>query len=74
MNEVSIIINGIEYIPVDTPSDMSNQHCKDCDIFKARPPQNGVSLPLCCEKEYNWVNKSCFNMARKNIRRIWKIK
>ena len=71
MNEVSITINGIEYIPVDTPME---DCCANCDIYKARPPQHMTQYPLCCDEENIKVNQSCCFQAAKGIKRIWKIK
>ena len=73
MNEVSITINGVEYIPVDTPFKDLPSGCLDCDIFKLRPPQNMMQRPMCCDKEYSKVNKSCCKQLKKGINRIWKI-
>ena len=69
-----VIIHGIKYIPVDTPLEDTDQTCKDCDIFKARPPQHMCQQPLCCDKENLKVNQSCCSQFEKGIKRIWKIK
>ena len=74
MNEESITINGVEYIPVDTPFKGYPCNCLDCDIYKLRPPQSMMQLPMCCDKKYIKVNKSCCNQHKQGIRRIWKIK
>ena len=74
MNEESITINGVKYVPIDTPIKDYPRGCLDCDIFKLRPPQNMMQHPMCCDKEYRKVNKSCCNQHKKGIRRIWKIK
>lgn len=70
----TIIINGVEYIPVDTPVTDYHYDCSDCEIFKSRPPRNMAEHPICCDIEYIEVNKSCCEMLRKDINRIWKIK
>ena len=74
MNKESITINGVEYIPVDTPFEDIPSGCSDCDIFKLRPPQHMMQRPMCCDKEYVKVNKSCCIQLKKGIHRIWKIK
>ena len=74
MNEESITINGVEYILVDTPFKESPCNCLDCDILKLRPPQNMMQRPMCCDKEYVKINKSCCKQLKKGINRIWKIK
>lgn len=45
MTEI-VEINGIRYEEVreENPEDWS---CKDCDIFRARPPKSGSQYPLC---------------------------
>ena len=74
MNKESTTINRVEYIPVDTPFEAFPNGCSDCDIYKARPPQNMSQLPLCCDAEYKSVNQSCCLKLRQKINRIWKIK
>lgn len=75
MNEVSIIINGVTYEAVDTPIEEGKEYnCFECEILKIRPPQSMCSNPICCDKEYSWVNLSCCLQFNRNIHRIWKIK
>ena len=69
------VINGITYVPVDIPAgDCRKYSCRDCDIFKARPPRTMINQPLCCDREYSKVNKSCCSQQRKGFNRIWKVK
>ena len=74
MDENVITINGVEYIPIDTPCEDSGYSCVNCDILKARPPQHMCQKPLCCDEEYLGVNLSCCIQGKKGINRIWKIK
>ena len=70
----TITINGVEYEPIDSPSNWLVDNCLDCDILKARPPQTMMQVPLCCEKEYIGVAESCWKQLEKGIHRIWKKK
>lgn len=70
----TVIINGIEYEPVDMPMGEAPSKCLDCDIYKAKPPLRFFELPLCCEDKYSFVNESCWEQGNKGIIRIWKIK
>lgn len=68
-----ILIDGIKYIAVDEKfNEALNSLCRDCDIYKARIPQNLAQLPLCFEDEYFQANESCYEQACKGIKRIWK--
>ena len=67
-----IVIHGIKYQAVDERLGDCNFTCKDCDIYKAKIPQNMVQLPLCCVDKYIIVNKSCCKQYEKGIKRIWK--
>lgn len=66
----TVVIHGIKYKAVD--SKRKRITCWDCDIYKAKIPQNMVQLPLCCEDEYKKVNESCCEQFEKGIKRIWK--
>lgn len=68
----SIVIHGVKYKAVDKPFEKSNETCKDCDIYKAKPPQHAFMHPLCCEDKYIRVNKSCCKQFEKGINRKWK--
>ena len=74
-NQVSIIVNGVVYVAVDTPIETDKEYnCLDCDIYKIRPPQRMCTSPICCDKGYGWVNLSCCAQFNRNIHRVWKIK
>lgn len=70
INEV--IIDGIKYVAVDEKFKEGDFSCRDCDIYKAKVPQNMGQLPLCCEDEYCQVNESCCEQNYNGIKRIWK--
>ena len=74
MSKNKVTINGVTYIAVDTPKEGKEDNCLECDIFKARPPRFMFSNPICCDKEYSWINLSCCLKSNRNIHRIWKIK
>lgn len=68
MEKQTVVIHGVKYKAVDTKR--KDFTCKDCDIYKAKIPQNMMQLPLCLE--YKSVNKSCCEQFEKGIKRIWK--
>ena len=70
MGKQTVVIHGVKYKAVDTKR--KDFTCKDCDIYKAKIPQNMVQLPLCCEDKYQKVNESCCEKFEKGIKRIWK--
>lgn len=75
INEVTI--DGIKYVAVDEKINGNldlDFSCRDCDIYKARVPQNMAQLPLCFEDEYCKVNESCCEQDCNGIKRIWKKK
>lgn len=68
-----ITINGIEYESVDTQIvEGMDIGCKDCDIFKAKIPRSPAVLPLCFERGNEKTRQSCYNMACRGYKRIWK--
>ena len=68
-----VTINGIEYEAVDTKlEDGLIPTCRQCDIFKARPPYYMHQLPLCYERGNAKARISCTRQLKKNIHRIWK--
>lgn len=72
MGKNTVVIHGIKYKAVDSNRKKTDFTCGDCDIYKAKIPQNMVQLPLCCEDEYKKVNESCCEQFEKGIIRIWK--
>ena len=68
----TIVIHGVKYEAVDSPSNDVDFTCENCDIYKARIPQTQAQFPLCLEEEYEKVNKSCCKLFKKGIKRIWK--
>lgn len=75
MNKNEVTINGVTYEAVDIPMGKDNEYnCLCCDIYKIRPPQRMCISPICCDKEYRWVNLSCCIQENEDIHRIWKIK
>lgn len=58
MNEVSIIINGVQYKAVDIAMEGGEYTCKDCDIYKERIPQNMMQVPLCMDEENESVKQN----------------
>lgn len=72
MGKQTVVIHGVKYKAVDTKRKRVDFTCKDCDIYKAKIPQSMMQLPLCCEEEYEIVNKSCCEQFDKGIKRIWK--
>lgn len=69
------VINGVTYMSIDSPvNDYKKYSCKECDIYKARPPQTMFQQPLCCDEGNTKVNQSCRNQQRRGRNRIWKIK
>lgn len=72
MGKRTIVIHGIKYQAVDKPAEECNLTCKDCDIYKAKPPQHAFMYPLCCEEKYKKLNESCCEQFEKGINRKWK--
>lgn len=70
INEV--VIHGVKYKAVDNEREQVDFTCKDCDIYKAKKPQNPWQLPLCCEDKYKKVNDSCCEQFDNGMKRIWK--
>lgn len=70
MSKNTVVIHGVKYKAVD--SKRKRITCKDCDIYKAKMPQNMGQLPLCCEDAYKKVNDSCCEQFENGIKRIWK--
>lgn len=68
----TVVIHGVKYQAVDSKRKNVDFTCKDCDIYKAKIPQNMGQLPLCCEDKFQKVNKSCCKQFDKGIKRIWK--
>ena len=63
-----IELNGIKYEEVhdENPEDWS---CKDCDIFRARPPKSISQYPLCMGSK---IQQDCSAWAKKGIKRTFK--
>lgn len=72
MGKRTVVIHGVKYKAVDSKRKRVDLTCKDCDIFKAKPPQHAFMYPLCCEEAYKKVNESCCEQFEKGIKRIWK--
>lgn len=70
---MNITINGVEYEPVDTPiTDGMFTHCKDCDIYKARPPKKPSEYPLCDTEGNSKAQRECSAQFVRGIHRIYK--
>jgi hypothetical protein len=70
---MKITINGIEYESVDTQIvEGMDVSCRDCDIFKAKIPRSPVEFPLCYERGGRKARQTCYNMACRGYKRIWK--
>ena len=64
-------INGVTYVSIDSPvNDYKQYSCKECDIYKARPPKTMLQQPLCCDEVNIKVNKSCCNQQRRGSKQI----
>ena len=68
----TVVFHGIKYKAVDSKRERDDFTCKDCDIYKAKIPQNVGQLPLYLEDEYKKVNDSCCEQFEKGLKRIWK--
>lgn len=74
--EETVIIRGVKYQAIDTPLSLVDRpefYCSNCDIYKAKIPQHFSDVPICCEGELEYINKYCYELYEKGIRRIWKI-
>ena len=72
MNKL-VTINGVKYKAIDTRVGIFDRvSCRECDVYKERPPQNMRQLPLCMEEEYEGINNACAKLTVKGIRRIYK--
>lgn len=68
-----VTINGIEYQSVDTQIiEGMDVSCRECDIFKARPPRSMMEYPLCYESGSGKARQSCYFHACRGIKRIFK--
>lgn len=68
-----VTINGIEYESVDTQIiEGMDVSCRDCDIYKAKIPRSPVELPLCYERGGGKARLTCYKMACRGYKRIWK--
>lgn len=68
-----VTINGIEYESVDTKIvDGMDVSCRDCDIFKAKILKSLAEYPLCYETGSGKARMTCYSLACKGIKRIWK--
>lgn len=68
-----VTINGVEYESVDTQIvEGMDVSCRDCDIFKAKIPRSPAEFPLCYERGGGKARKTCYNMACRGYKRIWK--
>ena len=75
MSRNEVTINGVQYEAVDTAMEAGKEYnCLGCDIYKIRPPQRMCISPICCDKEYSWVNLSCCIHENHDIHRVWKVK
>ena len=63
-----IELNGIKYEEVreENPEDWS---CRDCDIFRARPPKSAGQYPLC---DGTKIQLECHSWAKRGIKRTFK--
>lgn len=72
MGKNTVVIHGIKYKAIDCPTYKTEFTCGDCDIYKAKIPQHLGDVPMCCEKEFEHIQKSCENKYLNGIKRIWK--
>lgn len=66
-----VVIHGVKYQAVDYPTYKTEFTCSDCDIYKANIPQHLGEAPMCCETEFEHINKSCCKQYEAGIKRIW---
>ena len=70
---MKVTILGVTYESIDTSlKHQLDGYCFDCDIYKSNPPQFWHQYPICCLKEYEYVNQSCCNRLEKGVHRIFK--
>lgn len=68
-----VTINGVEYESVDTQIvEGMDVSCRDCDIYKTKIPRSPAELPLCYERGVGKTRLTCYKMACRGYKRIWK--